>query len=94
MIRDRFVVDIAGFGDPFIDPGIEHPALYKENGFKEREKAEELIAYLSDPQPVEAVLLSQEKKQEKKNPPLLFTFSTLKPAKKCSSFIRNSRLYF
>ena len=43
-----------------------HPALYKENGFKEREKAEELIAYLSDPQPVEAVLLSQEKKQEKR----------------------------
>ncbi|MCI8565218.1 MAG: type IA DNA topoisomerase [Lachnospiraceae bacterium] len=65
-----------------------HPALYKENGFKEREKAEELIAYLSDPQPVEAVLLSQEKKQEKKNPPLLFNLAELQ--NECSKLFKLS----
>lgn len=65
-----------------------HPALYKENGFKEREKAEELIAYLSDPPPVEATLLSQEKKQEKKNPPLLFNLAELQ--NECSKLFKLS----
>lgn len=53
------------------------PHLYKENGFKEREKAEELIAYLQQVQPVEAQLVSSEKKQEKKNPPLLYNLAEL-----------------
>ena len=65
-----------------------HPALYKENGFKEREKAEELIAYLSEPKPVEAVLLSQEKKQEKKNPPLLYNLAELQ--NECSRLFKLS----
>ena len=53
------------------------PFLYKENGFKEREKAEELIDYLKQERPVEAQLLSMEKKQEKKNPPLLYNLAEL-----------------
>ncbi len=51
--------------------------LYKENGFKERKKAEELIAYLSEEQPVECVIESVEKKKEKKNPPLLYNLAEL-----------------
>ena len=55
--------------------------LYKENGFKEREKAEELIRFL-----LEAVdqkegpvcrIESIEKKKEKKNPPLLYNLAEL-----------------
>lgn len=51
--------------------------LYKENGFKEREKAEELIAFLSNPIPMNCQVLSIEKKKEKKNPPLLFNLAEL-----------------
>ncbi len=51
--------------------------LYKENGFKKREQAEELIEYLSDPKPMECRVVSIEKKQEKKNPPLLFNLAEL-----------------
>lgn len=49
--------------------------LYKENGFQKREKAEELIAYLSQPLPLTCEILSIEKKKEKKNPPLLFNLA-------------------
>nr|WP_317379562.1 DNA topoisomerase [uncultured Faecalimonas sp.] len=51
--------------------------LYKENGFQKKEKAEELIAYLSDPKPLTCEILSVEKKKEKKNPPLLFNLAEL-----------------
>lgn len=51
--------------------------LYKENGFKKREKAEELIKYVSDPKPLTCQVLSSEKKKEKKNPPLLFNLAEL-----------------
>ncbi len=51
--------------------------LYKENGFKKREKAEELIKYVSDPKPLICQVLSIEKKKEKKNPPLLFNLAEL-----------------
>ena len=51
--------------------------LYKENGFKKREKAEDLIRYLSDPSPVQCQIVSIEKKKEKKNPPLLFNLAEL-----------------
>ena len=53
------------------------PYLYKENGFKERKKAEELIKYLKEEQPVQAEIISIEKKKEKKNPPLLFNLAEL-----------------
>lgn len=51
--------------------------LYKENGFKERKKAQELIAYLSEESPVRCQITSIEKKKEKKNPPLLFNLAEL-----------------
>lgn len=51
--------------------------LYKENGFKEKEKAQELIAYLSDDPPLTCQIVSIEKKKEKKNPPLLFNLAEL-----------------
>ena len=51
--------------------------LYKENGFKEKEKAEELVAYLKEIQPMQCEIVSIEKKKEKKNPPLLFNLAEL-----------------
>ena len=51
--------------------------LYKENGFKERKKAEELAAYLSEEQPLQCTVESVEKKKEKKNPPLLYNLAEL-----------------
>lgn len=58
------------------------PDLYKENGFKEREKAEELRRLLEEESQKEhtlmqAVLDKIEKKQEKKNPPLLYNLAEL-----------------
>lgn len=56
--------------------------LYKENGFKDRKKAEELIAYLKEgqqqtSQPLSCQVVSIEKKKEKKNPPLLYNLAEL-----------------
>lgn len=51
--------------------------LYKENGFKEREKAQQVIDYLTQEQPVIGQIASIEKKKEKKNPPLLFNLAEL-----------------
>ena len=51
--------------------------LYKENGFKKQEKAQELIDYLKEPSPVHAQITAIEKKKEKKNPPLLFNLAEL-----------------
>ena len=53
--------------------------LYKENGFKEKAKAEELIAYLQEGQllPITTVADPVEKKKEKKNPPLLYNLAEL-----------------
>ena len=52
------------------------PALYKENGFKERKTAEELIAFLSQ-EPMEGTLAGLEKKKEAKNAPLLYNLAEL-----------------
>lgn len=51
--------------------------LYKENGFKTKEKAQELISYLTEESPVQARIVSMEKKKEKKNPPLLYNLAEL-----------------
>lgn len=51
--------------------------LYKENGFKERDKAQQVIDYLTQEQPVIGQIASIEKKKEKKNPPLLFNLAEL-----------------
>lgn len=53
------------------------PKLYKENGFKERKDAEELISYCSEPSPVEMIVKSVSKKTEKKNPPMLYNLAEL-----------------
>lgn len=53
------------------------PFLYKENGFKDREKARELIDYLSQSRQEGGLILSIEKKKEKKNPPLLYNLAEL-----------------
>ncbi|MGN0481137.1 MAG: type IA DNA topoisomerase, partial [Lachnospiraceae bacterium] len=53
------------------------PYLYKENGFKDRKKAQELIDFLNEPKPVTAVVESVEKKTETKNPPLLYNLAEL-----------------
>ena len=52
------------------------PALYKENGFKERKTAEELIQYLSQ-EPMQGTLTALEKKKETKNAPLLYNLAEL-----------------
>lgn len=51
--------------------------LYKENGFKSRDKAEKLVSYLGEQVPMTCQVLSIEKKKEKKNPPLLFNLAEL-----------------
>ena len=51
--------------------------LYKENGFKERKKAEELIDFLKEREPVSCEIQSIERKKEKKNPPLLYNLAEL-----------------
>ena len=57
---------------------FESLKLYKENGFKERQDAEELITYLrTENEPLQCRILSIEKKKEKKNPPLLFNLAEL-----------------
>lgn len=53
------------------------PLLYKENGFKERKTAEELIAALEEIKPSIAILEGVERKKEKKQPPLLFNLAEL-----------------
>lgn len=56
---------------------FNHPCLYKENGFKERKDAEELIAFLSSAGPRNGTIASIEKKKETKNPPLLYNLAEL-----------------
>ena len=52
--------------------------LYKENGFKEKDKAEALIQYLKENnEPLTCQITSIEKKKEKKNPPLLYNLAEL-----------------
>lgn len=56
---------------------FESPLLYKENGFQKRETAEALIAYLKEEEPLSCKVIAVERKQEKKNPPLLFNLAEL-----------------
>ncbi|MDY5987537.1 MAG: DNA topoisomerase [Lachnoclostridium sp.] len=53
------------------------PYLYKENGFKEEEKAQELVQWLMQDTPLSCHVVSVERKKEKKNPPLLFNLAEL-----------------
>lgn len=56
---------------------FQSPLLYKENGFREREGAQALIAQLTAPAADGARVVSLEKKKEKKNPPLLYNLAEL-----------------
>ena len=69
---------------------FESPKLYKENGFKERADAEELIEYLKNPEPVEMTIKSISKKTEKKNPPMLYNLAELQ--NDCSKRFKNGRV--
>ena len=64
------------------------PRLYKENGFKKKEDAEELIRFLSEENPINGTILKIERKKENKNPPLLFNLAELQNV--CSKLFRIS----
>lgn len=66
----------------------QSPKLYKENGFKEKNDAEELIRVLSQAQPFQAVVEKIERKNENKNPPLLFNLAELQ--NECSRMFKIS----
>lgn len=66
---------------------FESPLLYKENGFKERPAAEQLLAELKAGEP-EAVAEAVERKKEKKQPPMLYNLAELQ--NDCSSFFKIS----
>ena len=53
------------------------PLLYKENGFKKKEDAENLISIVSQNPPLCAVTDKVERKKENKNAPLLFNLAEL-----------------
>ena len=56
---------------------FQSPKLYKENGFKEKKDAQELIRRLLADPPAKTVVDSIERKKEKKNPPLLYNLAEL-----------------
>ncbi len=64
------------------------PALYKENGFKEREIAQGLVDGLSATEPMKAMVDGVEKKKENKNAPLLFNLAELQ--NECSKMLKIS----
>ena len=66
---------------------FESPLLYKENGFKERPAAEQLLAELKAGEP-EAEAQAVERKKEKKQPPMLYNLAELQ--NDCSSFFKIS----
>lgn len=70
---------------------FESPLLYKENGFKERPAAEQLLAELKAGEPeavAEAVAEAVERKKEKKQPPMLYNLAELQ--NDCSSLFKIS----
>ncbi len=67
---------------------FQSPLLYKENGFKERESAKQLISYLTEPPSESPVVDKLEKKKEMKNPPLLYNLAELQ--NDCSKYFKIS----
>ncbi len=67
---------------------FETPYLYKENGFKDKEKAEELIASINSLPQKNLTITGIEKKKETKNPPLLFNLAELQ--NECSRLFKIS----
>ena len=68
-------------------PYFASPLLYKENGFKEREPAENLIRHLLE-EPRKAIVYSIEKKKENRNAPLLYNLAELQ--NDCSKYFKIS----
>lgn len=64
------------------------PLLYKENGFRERKTAEELISFLQEEPNASALVEAIEKKKETKNPPLLYNLAELQ--NDCSKYFKIS----
>ncbi len=64
------------------------PLLYKENGFKEKKTAEELINYLEEIPTAIPKIEKIEKKKETKNPPLLYNLAELQ--NDCSKYFKIS----
>lgn len=56
---------------------LDSPLLYKENGFKKEESANQLITELSADAPIELIVQKVEKKTEKKAPPMLYNLAEL-----------------
>ena len=67
---------------------FKSPYLYKENGFKERKHAQELIDFLNKEQPLTCCVEKIERKKENKNPPLLFNLAELQNV--CSKLFKIS----
>ncbi len=67
---------------------FESPKLYKENGFKKREDAEELQENMRLPEPCEMIVEKTEKKVEKKQPPMLYNLADLQ--NDCSRLLKIS----
>ncbi len=67
---------------------FQSPVLYKENGFKKREDAENLIRQLTSQQPLTCAVEKVERKKENKNPPLLFNLAELQNV--CSKLFKIS----
>lgn len=64
------------------------PLLYKENGFREKKTAEELLQTLLEEPVSPPVVRKIEKKKESKNPPLLFNLAELQ--NECSKLFKIS----
>ncbi len=67
---------------------FESSLLYKENGFKKKEDAQQLIEVLSNPEPMQTKVAKVERKKEVKNPPLLFNLAELQ--NECSKLFKIS----
>lgn len=67
---------------------FQSPRLYKENGFKEKKDAEELIQFLEEEKPLTCRVEKAERKKEKKNSPLLFNLAELQNV--CSKLFKIS----
>ena len=65
---------------------FQSPKLYKENGFKEEKDAKDLIDLLSQEKPITMKLESIERKNENKQPPLLYNLAELQ--NDCSRFFK------
>ena len=55
----------------------QSPVLYKENGFKEKKTAQELVDRLQAVRPAEGLLRKAESKKETRKPPLLYNLAEL-----------------